>query len=56
MKWRSIGAVFMFNGEAAYSARRGAANTDARPTMPPDELLHILAEERPETFRTRRRK
>jgi hypothetical protein len=33
--WRSIGVVLMFNGEAVFSAKQGAAND---PTEPPTRL------------------
>jgi len=49
--WRSIGAVLMFNSEALFGARQGAANVPAKPatrtTMTSDELLAILCDDDP---------
>lgn len=44
MNWRSIGAVLMFNGEAVFSAKQGAANSAAAPPnrLDPAEFLALL--------------
>lgn len=47
MRWRSIGVVLMFNGEAVFSARRGASNQDEPPRMDAEEFLELLGDEPP---------
>lgn len=50
MRWRSIGAVLMFNGEAVFSAKQGAANDPREPParMPAGEFLALLERPNPD--------
>jgi len=50
VRWRSIGAVLMFNGEAVFSAKQGAANDPREPPtrLPPEEFLALLERPKPD--------